>query len=64
LESVTTPRSIMRSGFTKFVFKTGQVGEREGEKEITLVLLALSCMKLDIHHLHTRLLSDGSNKLS
>ena len=46
MESVTTPSSIMQSGFTKFVIKTGQVGEREGEKEVTLVLLTLSCVKL------------------
>lgn len=64
MELVTTPRSIMQSGFTKFVIKTKQVREREGEKEITLVLLTLSCMKLEIHNLRTRLTSDGSNKLS
>jgi len=31
LESVTTPRSIMQSGFTKFVIEPEQVGEKEGD---------------------------------
>jgi hypothetical protein len=40
LESVTTPKSIMQSGFTKFVIKTEQVWEREGDNS-SLIDVAL-----------------------